>query len=89
MNCWSRRFPTYFINGEKEILSAKEIEHFNYPLHKLERTMDWLPSKRPLTIILTSGASCPDTLLDRVMLKVLGMVEEVKDPMEVVDGLIR
>jgi len=84
-----QRFPTYFINGEKEILNAKEIEHFNYPLHKLERTMDWLPSKRPLTIILTSGASCPDTLLDRVMLKVLGMVEEVKDPMEVVDGLIR
>ena len=82
------KFPTYFINGEKEILSAEEIEHFNYPTHKLERTSGWLPAKRPLTIILTSGASCPDTLLDRVMLKVLSMVEGVKDPVETVDSLL-
>jgi 4-hydroxy-3-methylbut-2-enyl diphosphate reductase len=82
------KFPTYFINGEKEILSAGEIEHFNYPAHKLERTANWLPSKRPLTIILTSGASCPDTLLDRVMLKVLSMVEGVKDAAKVVEELI-
>ncbi|MBS1582085.1 MAG: 4-hydroxy-3-methylbut-2-enyl diphosphate reductase [Bacteroidetes bacterium] len=78
------RFPTYFINGEKELLSAREIEHFNYPAHRLERTPDWLPAQRPVTIILTSGASCPDTLLDRVMLRVLGFVEGVKDPVEVV-----
>ncbi|MBL7940553.1 MAG: 4-hydroxy-3-methylbut-2-enyl diphosphate reductase [Flavobacteriales bacterium] len=83
-----QRFPTYFINGEKEILSADEIEHFNYPAHMLERTNGWLPAKRPLTIILTSGASCPDTLLDRVMLKVLGFVEGVKDPVEAVEGMV-
>ena len=83
-----RKFPTYFINGDKELLSAEEIEHFNYPAHKLERTSGWLPTKRPLTIILTSGASCPDTLLDRVMLKVLGYVEGVKDPMEIVEGMV-
>jgi len=82
------KFPTYFINGEKELLSADEIEHFNYPEHKLERTTDWLPSKRPLTIILTSGASCPDTLLDRVMLKVLGMVEGARDPVDVVETMV-
>lgn len=83
-----RKFPTYFINGEKELLSALEIEHFNYPAHKLERTSGWLPSKRPLKIILTSGASCPDTLLDRVMLKVLGFVEGVKDPVDAVAEII-
>ncbi len=83
-----QKFPTYFINGEKELLSGTEIEHFNYPAHKLERTSGWLPAKRPLTIILTSGASCPDTLLDRVMLKVLSMVEGVEDPVEVVSGLV-
>ena len=82
------KFPTYFINGEKELLSAEEIEHFNYPAHKLERTSNWLPANRPLTIILTSGASCPDTLLDRVMLKVLGFVEGVKDPVDVVESIL-
>ena len=83
-----QKFPTYFINGEKELLSAEEIEHFNYPEHTLERSSGWIPADRPLTIILTSGASCPDTLLDRVMLKVLGFMEGVKDPVEVVDSLL-
>ncbi|HOZ41680.1 MAG TPA: 4-hydroxy-3-methylbut-2-enyl diphosphate reductase [Flavobacteriales bacterium] len=80
-------FPTYYIKDEAEILSAETIQHFNYPAHKLESTSNWLPAKRPLTIILTSGASCPDTLLDKVMLKVLGFVEGVKDPVEVVETL--
>jgi 4-hydroxy-3-methylbut-2-enyl diphosphate reductase len=89
-----RKFPTYFIKDESEILSAEMIQHFNYPAQKLETTEGWLPrldsarSDKPVTIILTSGASCPDTLLDRVMLKVLGMVEGVKDPVEVVEGMI-
>jgi 4-hydroxy-3-methylbut-2-en-1-yl diphosphate reductase len=82
------QFPTYFIKDEDEILSAEVIQHFNYPAHRLESTNGWLPAKRPLTIILTSGASCPDTLLDRVMLKVLGFVEGVKDPVEVVAAII-
>ena len=81
------KFPTYYIKDEAEILSAETIQHFNYPAHKLESTSNWLPTKRPLTIILTSGASCPDTLLDKVMLKVLGFVEGVKDPVEVVETL--
>ena len=81
------KFPTYYIKDEAEILSAETIQHFNYPAHKLESTSNWLPTKRPLTIILTSGASCPDTLLDKVMLKVLGFVEGVKDPVEVVEAL--
>ena len=75
-----QRFPTYFIQDESEILNTDTIQHFNYPAHKLESANNWLPAKRPLTIILTSGASCPDTLLDRVMLKVLGYVEGAKDP---------
>lgn len=83
-----RKFPTYFINGEKELLGPAEIEHFNYPAHKLARTIDWLPAKRPITIVLTSGASCPDTLLDRVMLKVLGFVEGSTDAAAAVSAIV-
>jgi 4-hydroxy-3-methylbut-2-enyl diphosphate reductase len=87
------KYPTYFINGDKELLSSSEIEHFNYPAHLLERTMDWLPlgsarGAKPVTIVLTSGASCPDTLLDRVMLKVLGFVDGAKDPESAVNALL-
>lgn len=87
-----QRFPTYFINGDKELLGVDRIEHFNYPEQRLERTEDWLPDKRPLTIVLTSGASCPDTLLDRVMLRVLGFLEErdggTLDPQSAVEAMV-
>jgi 4-hydroxy-3-methylbut-2-enyl diphosphate reductase len=82
------RFPTFFIKGDEEVLSADTIQHFNYPEQRLETTNGWLPAKRPVTIILTSGASCPDTLLDRVMLKVLGFIEGAKDPVVVVEETV-
>lgn len=66
-----RKFPTYFINSENEIKSANEIHHFNYPQKKNVVTNNFLPSKDLVKIILTSGASCPDTLVDRVMIKLM------------------
>ncbi len=66
-----RKFPTYFINSEKEIKSVSEIHHFLYHQKEKKITFDFLPGKRPLKIILTSGASCPDTLIDRVMQRLL------------------
>jgi 4-hydroxy-3-methylbut-2-en-1-yl diphosphate reductase len=66
-----RKFPTFFINSENEIISENEIHHFNYPLKRKEVTMNFIPAKRPLTIVLTSGASCPDTIVDNVMMRLL------------------
>ena len=70
-----RKFPTYFINSESEIKSISEIHHFNYHRKQNVITHEFLPDKRPLRIVLTSGASCPDTLVDRVLLKMLGLFE--------------
>ena len=70
-----RKFPTYFINSETEIKSISEIHHFNYHRKQNVITHEFLPDKRPLRIVLTSGASCPDTLVDRVLLKMLGFFE--------------
>lgn len=78
-----RKFPTYFINAESEIKSASEIHHFNYPLKRKETTRDFLPHRRPLKIILTSGASCPDTLVDRVLLRLLECIGSSKPVDEV------
>ena len=73
-----RKFPTFFINSEIEIKSANEIHHFNY--HQKEKliTHDFLPDKHPLKIVLTSGASCPDTLVDRVLIKLMSYFPEAK-----------
>lgn len=67
----ARKFPTYFINSEREIKSSDEIHHFDYPRKQKLVTRDFLPSDAPVRIVLTSGASCPDTLVDRVMLRLL------------------
>jgi 4-hydroxy-3-methylbut-2-en-1-yl diphosphate reductase len=81
-----RKFPTYFVSSEKEIISRNEIYHFN--IHGKERvsTSAFLPDKNPVKIILTSGASCPDTLVDNVMLKVLGLFADTKTVEEVIAG---
>lgn len=73
-----RKFPTYFINSDHEIESKHLIHHFNY--HKKQRlsTRDFLPSKPYVRIVLTSGASCPDTLVDRVMLKLVSYFDNSK-----------
>lgn len=78
-----RKFKTFFINSEDEIKSGEEIHHFNYSKKQKIVTHGFLPGKRPLRIVLTSGASCPDTLIDRVMLKVLGYFEGIKSMEEV------
>ena len=76
-----RKFPTYFINTEKEILSGSEIRHFNYHKKELLITRSFLPSVKPVKIVLTSGASCPDTLVDRVMMRLLEFFKEAR-PLE-------
>ena len=73
-----RNFPTYFINSEQEIKSKREIHHFNFHIKEKVVTKEFLPEKEPVTIVLTSGASCPDTLVDRVMLKVAGYFDRAK-----------
>jgi 4-hydroxy-3-methylbut-2-enyl diphosphate reductase len=41
-------------------------------------TSNFLPVKNPVKIILTSGASCPDTVVDRVMETILSAYPETK-----------
>lgn len=73
-----RNFPTYFINSDLEIKAMDEIHHFNFRTKERQVANNFLPVKNPIKIVLTSGASCPDTLVDRVMLKVLDFFKSSK-----------
>ncbi len=61
------KFPTYFIKSAEEIISSKQIHH--YSLHKKKEiaTISFLPEKKPVRIAVTSGASCPDALVECVI----------------------
>jgi 4-hydroxy-3-methylbut-2-en-1-yl diphosphate reductase len=78
-----RKFPTFFINSEEEIKSREEIHHFNYHRKEKITTYSFLPDKKPVKIILTSGASCPDTLVDRVMMRLVEFFDHAKPTDEV------
>lgn len=78
-----QRFSTFFINSENEIISRHQINHFNYHQKQKVTTHEFLPDKNPVKIVLTSGASCPDTLVDRVLFKLLGFFEGAKSTEEV------
>jgi 4-hydroxy-3-methylbut-2-enyl diphosphate reductase len=73
-----RQFPTYFINSDNEIKSRHEIHHFNFHEKKKVITQNYIPEKDVVKIVLTSGASCPDTLVDRVLLKVRDFFDNPK-----------
>lgn len=65
------KLPTYFISSEEKILSANEIMHWDFH-HKQElHSLRFLPEQAPVTIMLTSGASCPDALVEGVIRKLL------------------
>lgn len=74
--------PTYFINGAQDIKSAHLISHFDLATFDVIESNGWLPAKRPVSIALTAGASCPDILLDQVIRRVVELVPD-SDPVEV------
>ena len=82
-----KKFPSFFISSANEIESNSVIFHFD--IHKGVKTSctDFLPNKSPVKIILTSGASCPDTMVDAVLDKVLSFFTNTKSKDEVLKNL--
>jgi 4-hydroxy-3-methylbut-2-enyl diphosphate reductase len=80
-----RKFPTYFISSEDEIMSINEIHHFNYHEQQKKVTQQFLPVKENVRIILTSGASCPDAEVEKVMNKLLSFFRNAKSTEEVLN----
>lgn len=82
------KFPTFFIQDENEIVSKKVIRHFD--LHKKERieTENYLGTNPAPSIIISSGASCPDATVDRVIQKLLSYYNPEKTIDEVLNMLL-
>jgi 4-hydroxy-3-methylbut-2-enyl diphosphate reductase len=63
------KLPTYFISNEEKILSATAVLHYNFHTRQELMTKDFIPAKEPVKILITSGASCPDALVEGVIRK--------------------
>ncbi len=85
--------PTFFVSGPEDV-GRDAVRHFDLHDRAVRETAGWFPwataAERPVEIVLTAGASCPDALLDGVVQRVLGWfepedirpVEEVLAPFE-------
>ncbi len=67
------KLPTYFINDASKILSAESILHFDMHLGFEKTTEHFLPAGEPIKILVTSGASCPDAVVEEVIEKIVGL----------------
>lgn len=72
------KLPTYFINSADKIISSKEIKHYKLHEKKEVTTLSYLPEKKPARILITSGASCPDALVEEVIKKITGFYKCTK-----------
>lgn len=78
-----QQLPTYFINSEEKLLSAKEIRHYNFHTKEEYSVTDYLPAGRHPRILITSGASCPDAVVESVIRKIASFYG-VEDKLEAI-----
>jgi 4-hydroxy-3-methylbut-2-enyl diphosphate reductase len=64
------KLPTYFIDGPEKLMDANSILNTNWRNKEQSIINNYLPTQQPTTILMTSGASCPDTVVEAVIRKI-------------------
>lgn len=81
------KVTTYFIQSEEDLISRNAIQYFDVHQNKQLIKENYLPAQHTPTIIITSGASCPDSLLERVLTKILDFYQVDTIPENVIDEM--
>jgi 4-hydroxy-3-methylbut-2-enyl diphosphate reductase len=69
------KFPTFYIKNQEEILSKSTINSFDIHSSKIISQTSFIPEKENVRIIISSGASCPDALVDGVLHKIISLID--------------
>jgi len=77
------KFKTFFIFSENNIISKNEIVHFDFHNKKEVYSKTFLPEKEKIRIAITSGASCPDSVVDNIISKILSFFPKLKNMNEI------
>lgn len=81
------KFDTYYICNESELKSEAEIHHYNFRTKEKLVSKNYLPEKDVVNIILTSGASCPDAIVERVLQKILTYFKDTRSIESILEEL--
>ncbi len=74
------KLPTYFIDGPEKLIDANTLLQTNWRNKEQTIINNYLPIQQPTTILMTSGASCPDTVVEAV-------IRQIADYYQVSDAL--
>lgn len=78
------KLPTFFINNTDKLISSDEISHFDFHQKKELITGNYLAHPAPVKILVSSGASCPDAIVENVIRKLLSFYKDAKTIDEVI-----
>ncbi|TLU97968.1 4-hydroxy-3-methylbut-2-enyl diphosphate reductase [Dyadobacter luticola] len=77
------KMPTYFIESVNKILDKDLIRHYDLHLKEELVTEHYLPEKSPVRIMLTCGASCPDAVVEAILVRLVSFFEGARSIEEV------
>lgn len=73
-----QKLPTYFIDSAKNIAATGHITHYDLKDKAEKTTQNFIPKKEKVKIILTCGASCPDSVVEAILEKTLSLFTNTK-----------
>ncbi len=76
------KLPTYFISSHDKLISSREIQHYNFHTREELLTSGYLPAHQPARILITSGASCPDAIVEAVINRLISFYPGATQPTE-------
>ncbi|MDR0793163.1 MAG: 4-hydroxy-3-methylbut-2-enyl diphosphate reductase [Chitinophagaceae bacterium] len=79
------KLPTYFINSADKIISKTSILHCDWETKEEKITTNFLPDKQPVKILISSGASCPDAIVEDVIKKLLSFYAASNNYEEIIE----
>ncbi len=78
-----QKLPTYFIDDAIKLISKEEIIHCNWRTKEELLIHNYLPGKQPVKLLITSGASCPDAVVEKVIERLLSFYPAEKTIAEI------
>lgn len=72
------KLPTFYIDSADKLLSETDILHYNFHTGEEHITHEYLPPTKPVRILLSSGASCPDAVVEEVIRRLTGLIPRSK-----------
>jgi 4-hydroxy-3-methylbut-2-enyl diphosphate reductase len=71
-----QKLPTYFIDDASKIISSDEIIATDWKTKEGVKNQNYLPNQEVVKILMTSGASCPDAVVEAVIRKLASYFEK-------------